>query len=329
MVHDFFKPNLRLKGLLTAVGALTAAATLAGFLGKYAWAFDLASHFRVQYFLVLLLLSAGFFFTRRRWLGTGAMALAAVNFAVILPLYLGGHDAEGPTYRVMLINVNSRNRDAEAVLEAIERNQPDFLVIEEVNERWMKDLKPLHEAYPYSIVEERIDNFGIALLSRHAFTDSGIDCIGEAFLPSVHAVFTVDGNPLTLIGTHPLPPANPGYAAFRNEQLARLPAYLARFPGPLLLLGDLNVSPWSYYYGKFLDDTGLEDSSEGRGVQPTWPPLPLPFSIPIDHCFHNSGIGIANKRIGRPIGSDHLPVIVDFTMQAEVPDSEIHDIIEK
>lgn len=98
---------------------------------------------------------------------------------------------------------------------------------------------------------------------------------------------------------------------------AQLPRYVHRAASPVLLLGDLNVSPWSPYFRRLLRESGLRDSSQGRGVRPTWPTFNPLMLIPIDHCLYSPGIAIVNRQTGPHVGSDHFPVIVDFVIGAD------------
>jgi endonuclease/exonuclease/phosphatase (EEP) superfamily protein YafD len=36
--------------------------------------------------------------------------------------------------------------------------------------------------------------------------------------------------------------------------------------------------------------------------------------IPIDHCLVSPSVAIVDRRVGPPVGSDHLPVFVDFAI---------------
>ena len=84
---------------------------------------------------------------------------------------------------------------------------------------------------------------------------------------------------------------------------------------PVLLLGDLNTTPWSFHFQHLLKESGLKNSMKGFGHQPSWPSN-IPFlRIPLDHVLHSEEITIHNRMIGRNIGSDHLPVIVDFSIK--------------
>jgi endonuclease/exonuclease/phosphatase (EEP) superfamily protein YafD len=96
--------------------------------------------------------------------------------------------------------------------------------------------------------------------------------------------------------------------------LASLTPLVQRLGAPVLLLGDLNASPWSYPFRRLLEGSGLRDGSLGRGFQPTWPTGLWPLLIPLDHSLHSAGIGIQDRIVGPAVGSDHYPVIVDFTV---------------
>ncbi|MBU4198871.1 MAG: hypothetical protein KKG09_02950 [Verrucomicrobia bacterium] len=77
----------------------------------------------------------------------------------------------------------------------------------------------------------------------------------------------------------------------------------------------MNVSPWSSHFRRLLRESGLQDSAQGRGVQPTWPTFSPLLLIPIDHCLHSPQIAIFKKQAGPSVGSDHYPVIVDFLIK--------------
>ncbi len=84
-----------------------------------------------------------------------------------------------------------------------------------------------------------------------------------------------------------------------------------------MVLGDFNTTPWNYYFQKFLKESGLRDSSQGFGPQPTWPNFSRLLSIPIDHCLHSAEIVIVGRQIGPDVGSDHYPVIVDYALKGD------------
>ena len=71
-----------------AAGLIAVGGTVAGFLGRFWWPFDIFSHFRVQYFLGLTLIAILLGMLRWKWSALIFTAFALLNFALILPLYL-------------------------------------------------------------------------------------------------------------------------------------------------------------------------------------------------------------------------------------------------
>lgn len=301
-------------GLLTAAGTLACIATLAGFLGLLWWGFELATHFRVQYAVALGLGAVTLLVWRRaRWAVIFAVfallnaALLAPRFSTVAEAQPGG---DGPVLRALLANVNSANRDYPRIHATIVDRDPDFVVLLEVTPWLIDRLTDLASRYPYRAAEPREDNFGIALLSRRPFLRADVVRLGAPGLPSIIAEFADDRRRFILLGTHPLPPVGAAQARDRNDQLAQLAEFARRARQPVLLLGDLNISPWSPYFERLLADSGLRDS--GRGILPSWPVGWPPLWIPIDHALFSAGIRIRHRETGSDLGSDHYPIIVDF-----------------
>jgi endonuclease/exonuclease/phosphatase (EEP) superfamily protein YafD len=273
----------------------------------------------VQYFLGLSAAALLLLFPRQYRLAAVFGALAAVNLALVLPLFFGKAPppATGrPPLRALLINVNTWHGNPAEVAAAIRRFRPDILVLEEVSAKWLADLGPVLADYRHAEQAPRNDNFGIALFSRYPFIQSCLAFIGPAEVPSVLAEIETPQGVCTVLATHPLPPAGREYSRCRNEQLAELPVWVKRASSPVLLLGDLNVTPWNYYFRRLLREAGLQDSARGRGVQPTWPASNPLLRIPLDHGLCSPEIRIVSREVGPPVGSDHFPVIVDFIIES-------------
>ena len=316
-VRNFLRPRVHVRGLVMACGSIAAASTVLGFLGGLWWLLDLLSHFRVQYFLGLAVVSLLLMFLKRRKASLCFAAFAVVNLCTIVPLYLGGEHQptdSAKVFRAMLMNVNTRHGDPVRVAEAIRQYDPDILVLAEVDVAWLAGLRDATKHYKHYTSHPRDDNFGIALYSRLPVSRCQTVYIGDAQVPSVIAEVDTDSGPYTVIGTHPLPAVSAEYSRLRNDQLAKLAATVRGATSPVILLGDLNMSPWSYYFGRFLTQSGLRDSSRGRGVQPTWPTFSPVFLIPIDHCLHSGEIKVVNREVGPRVGSDHYPLIVDLEL---------------
>ncbi|MBN2703583.1 MAG: endonuclease/exonuclease/phosphatase family protein [Pontiellaceae bacterium] len=296
--------------------ALLALVSLLGLAGRLHWTLDLFSHFRVQY-AQLALIGAGIcLWVRFNKVVLAFIALFLLNYAFIFPLYLGKPDA--PTqkpHRAMLMNINANNGNTDQVLDAVEDFAPDLLLLEEVTPKWVEELAPLNELFPYRIAQPQTDCFGIMLLSKYPLTEGVVVEIGDGGVPSIIADVNFPDGTITLIGTHPLPPIGSAYSAHRNRQLKELAAVAKSQRKPVLVMGDLNTTPWSPYFRNLLRDSGLHDSTKGFGFQPTWSPSIRFLKIPIDHMLYSSGIRVWNRVVGPKVGSDHLPVVMDFEIQ--------------
>lgn len=317
----FFSLQFRLWGLITTAGILTAGASLAGFFGSLAWFLDLCAHFRVQYFCVLLAVAVVCLCRRRRRSGAAFGLLALLNLATILPLYFGRPATPAPSgkpLRVLLANVNAGAGNPARVVAFIRQAKPDVVVLEEISNRWLPALQPVLADYPHVRLEVREDSFGILLCSRFPFTQAQITYLGSVDVPSVLAEVQAPQGLVTFLATHPVPPMGRQYSAWRNGQLAELPDAIRRANSPVVLLGDLNSSPWGAHFRQLVRNSGLRDSAQGRGVHVTWPTANPFLRIPIDHCLLSPSIGLVSRQVGPDIGSDHYPLIVDFVLPTTI-----------
>jgi len=129
----------------------------------------------------------------------------------------------------------------------------------------------------------------------------------------------VDRCPLQVINTHLglVPPEQ----KVQSKALVG-PDWLGRAPRPLILLGDLNATPRYAAYKRFA--AVLSDArrlAPGRPGAATFPSrLPM---LRIDHIFVSAGVKVGgvhapDTALGR-IASDHLPLVMDFTVSGSPP----------
>ena len=126
------------------------------------------------YCLMLLVL---IFFHGRSWVGLAAAALLLSCGIQIYWVFAyfpfateevqdARHLEPQRQLRIMSANVLQENEAAEPLIKLVRRKQPDLLVLCEVNDRWMRDLKPLDEMFPHRITQPQENRYGIALYSR-------------------------------------------------------------------------------------------------------------------------------------------------------------------
>ncbi len=309
-----------------------AAGTIGSWLGEVSWVLELTSHFRMQYAGVLILGACFWFLRRRPRAAVIAASFACINLALILPLYfrpdeLSAH--ETPPLRLMQANVFRHNRDYDRLKRFIRDAKPDFVFLEEVDHRWMEALRSLKSDYPFGEAAPREDNFGIAFLSRSPGIQTEVVSLSKEKIPAIIAYVSIGSQKLTLIGAHPRSPINYWQARLRNEQLDELAQIVDRLEGPLVLAGDLNTTSWSPVFKRFLRTSRLRDSCQGFGIQPTWPAGYWPLFIEIDHCLVSPGIVIHKRFVGPAIGSDHYPLVVEFSLEASDKTVEVDSSMER
>ena len=67
-------------------------------------------------------------------------------------------------HTLILANVNTKNDKFITLLEIINKERPDIIVLQEINNEWIAELKKIQMDYHHTILKPREDNFGIALL---------------------------------------------------------------------------------------------------------------------------------------------------------------------
>ena len=145
---DFFSFRLRLWGLVTAAGAIAAAASIAGFFGQYAWWMDVGSHFRLQYAIGFAGLAICCLIGRKKRRGLAASLFFVLNAVPVITFLLPRADTSalhGKSFRAVLINVNTQTGDARQVIAFIEQEQPDIVILEEINDAWVAAMDTLFE----------------------------------------------------------------------------------------------------------------------------------------------------------------------------------------
>jgi len=303
--------------------------TLAGRLGQTGKYFELVSHFRVQYLIAAACCLAAFTVEQAWFWAVAALACVADGGAALVPYYLlprrhrATQAGDQLTLRLLLSNVNYTNKNFSALLELVRAEQPDILIAQEATAKWCRALQVLAADYPHHVIVPRGRGAGIALLSRVPVLQSKVVFVERHQRPGILLTMNNGGREFTLLTMHTHAPIRRFHFGYRNALLSAAVSLLRReqSPRPLIVIGDLNTSPWSPHFKELLRATGLRQARKsGFGLLPTWPVwLRLPWlMIPIDHCLVSSEIEVVGMRTGRDVGSDHLPIIVDLAI-ADAP----------
>ena len=304
---------------------VTAGSVLALF-GEQIWLAELFTHFRLYYLLIQALLVLIYLHTGHRVLMVLTILFAMPNAWVVgpylTPVMVGksasANIGRGAGVDIVALNVNYRNDEYARVAAYLRKRDPDIIVIAEFTPAWRDNLEFLHESYPYRLGDARLDPWGLAVFSRLPFSEA--ELIDLAQMDTVHARFIVKAGdtPLEVFAVHLLSPTSFILARDRNRQLEELADLAMASEYRQIVIGDLNLTPFSPLFNRFLNRSGLEDARRVDGFHITWPTSALPLWIPIDHALSVPGENNVRVRAGPDIGSDHFPLEIFVSERARV-----------
>ncbi|MAS13394.1 MAG: AP endonuclease [Nitratireductor sp.] len=317
-----------------AIGVVLVSFPLvAGFWGRLHPALDSMAHFRLHLAVLIALMAAPLLFVKgwRQIGAAGAVLGIATLSATLLPVRAtagsakaGEADTPAARYRLLQLNLRYDNATPKQVFSLIGRTKPDIVTLNEVSGMWVKELKFLEATYPYRVVcppPARIG--GVAILSRRPFADpQAFACYDRGSM----AVATVRlGADAVEIGALHL---GWPWPFEQHHQVSRVAPVLERFPQTAILAGDLNATPWSVTAHR-VAAAGEMDLMPGIG--PTWMKPVVPealrrlVGLPIDNVFTKGRIVPLTVERLEDVGSDHLPVLLEFGIQ---PTSQPDEVIE-
>lgn len=211
---------------------------------------------------------------------------------------------------LLLMNILSSNTNYEEVRRTIKNTDADFVVIIELNQKWENELKKIKTDYPYKFTEIREDNFGMGFYAKEKLF------LEKKLSTSTPCIYfrNIKGKGFNIVMLHPIPPISKTAYEERNRYLDKVTTFSKQIlHQKILLVGDLNCSPFSPDYKKFLKNSGLKDSQENFGFQPTWRSnLPFLMQTQLDHVWHSEDIEILHRQTLPIEGSDHKAVLVVF-----------------
>ena len=308
---------------MTYAAAAALIASLMPLGARYGWAFDLAANFRVQYVVIDVLLAVAFVIRRKHiwWLALAACAVFSawpVLPYMALPIdAVAATPASHHTIKILSANVLFENHSAKRLLAIVREESPDIVLLVEYTPEWAAQVEELRATYPYRLEGPIKSPWGIALFSRLPFDSSKAIPVGPSY--GVQASVRTPDGPLMVIGTHLASPTTPWRAGVRNSQLDSLATRVARVSGPVVVVGDLNITPYSPLFQDWLARTGLTDTRRGRTLSPSWP-VQLPIvGVPIDHCVVSHGVMIVRHRGLPAFGSDHYPILAELALVPPAP----------
>ena len=297
-------------GLIPVAG--TGLLVLAGVDNR---AMDLLAQFMAPMLITMLLLTAGLgLFRMKAAAGAGVLTCLVLTLAV-WPQWFPKASAPDPgaaVVRVYSANLFYLNNDTARIRRSIEAADADIVVLIELASDPAASVDELLAGYPHRAASMRLDQTRgpsrSLIASRWPLTVRADPPDG---LHAVAATVRTPLGPVNVVGVHLTRPWPFQHSWGQISQTMALEAVVRDLTGPVVVAGDFN-SVSSARIGKQVQgDIGLRPAP---GFPGTWPSdLPSGLGITIDQVYASPDLAFISRRLGRPTGSDHRPVVTEFT----------------
>lgn len=279
--------------------------------------------FHLGLLLGIIALVAAFGRGRRVFYAAAPVALFTLVPALVQYLPRTPPVANGPTLRVMSVNLLMVNAHKDGIVGEIAAAKPDVVLMQEYTPEWHEALqRGVGKDYPYTSTVAQDDSFGIAIYSRLPFVGEVDDALhlGRGVTPQMRAVVNFNGRDVALYNIHLLPPRGLEYVSEHRLQFADVLKTLGTERLPYVLAGDFNF-PETCPQHRDLLAAGAHESHEqaGAGRGATWPVNSVFRYLPglrFDHVYLGPGLTAVRHKVSVGEGSDHRPVVVDVAMAA-------------
>jgi endonuclease/exonuclease/phosphatase (EEP) superfamily protein YafD len=291
-----------------ALLGLAAVATLGAPLGIWSSHIERMSHFRLWWIGLLVVLVLLFAKRRHRLPVVVAAAMATWAIIPLLPYWLPtARPATAPSLKFIAWNLLWENSRQHEALPWLQQEDADVMLLTECTHEWRERLATLKESYPHHFHSGHDGAEGMWLLSRFPMDLPDPEGIAQA-KPWISTVLHTPRGPVRVLGMHPRTPRSGARFDQRNIQFDRAAKISATAGMPVVVLGDLNCTPFSPWFRRLLDHGDLRDSAVGFGLPATWRSNGI--GLPIDHILVSDHWQVQGRTVVPDrMGSDHHPVI--------------------
>lgn len=237
--------------------------------------------------------------------------------------------ASGTAFVIRTHNVAPRNEDAEAETLAIQRDQPDVVVLQELNRQFAEALTAeIGPQYPHRALRPSDHDEGYGILSQHPLSgDACMRPLAESRCWQYTTV-SVGTQTITVVNVHARNPAiatvQPRWAfgqlpvrydtSLREREIRAAVEWLDQLPRPLIVAGDFNLAPHTSAHRLLTQRLIDTHAAVGVGLGHTWPSVetldlwPVPLVARIDYIFVSPDIQPIRVEVDAAGGSDHHAV---------------------
>lgn len=314
-----------IRGLLLALALVLIVVTILPSVETTTWWIRYVDFPRLEFTILMLLVGLALIVVGPRPLG--ALALLGLAAGVgyncsILARYSVLTDTQeiaapscpvGNRLRLLEVNVQMTNRNADDLLAIVRRVKPDIAWFQEVDDWWAEQLAPLAAEMP-NVVKKPLGNyFGVQLMSRLRLVDPQIHDLTSSQNPSVvTGVELPSGQVIRLYAVHPQPPQFGQGTAERAGQLMATALAARGDNAPHVIAGDMNAVPWEEIIGRTQRVGRFLDPRIGRGPHITWNATSWVLRWPLDQILPGQDFTLLSLDVLPAFGSDHRPYLAEL-----------------
>ena len=240
-------------------------------------------------------------------------------------LYISNNNqlTNNETLKIAQLNIQYGNPNLEKLIYEIGQSDYDAIVLQEVGDDVGYSVLQLKKIFPYSAGTGPLEGFpsGMAIFSRWPIINKKIHYLDNTETHIIEAIIQSPkmALPVHLFTLHPGSPRNNELWKLRNDTLNYLSKQVSSSLLPYkIILGDVNISPWSPIFKQLIKTSILKNSANGFGYIPSWSYSDFNIisrivsSAYIDHCLVSDAFNIINKQYLRIDGSDHVLVTTEL-----------------
>ncbi len=232
-------------------------------------------------------------------------------------------DPDAPKIHILTYNLKSQTENLDSSIAIIRDSDADVVALQELSEEAAAILaETFVDEYPNQALHpqpgEPVPGQGI--LSRYPIIS---DEYWRIYLGHQKVAIEINEQLVTLYNLHPIHPLTPNGIPRRAEEITELLNRAANDSGPLMIVGDFNMTDQSADYGRITTSYADTYREVGWGMGFTFPDFSTQSAIPggvstlgfirplarIDYVFHNEGFQAVDAIVWSSSGgSDHRPL---------------------
>ena len=210
--------------------------------------------------------------------------------------------------KIMTFNISYNNdvKNFDSIKNLIESEKIEILLFQEVSPSMKDKIKKLVTLFPYgSDLNNPLDLFDTIILSKYP-----LNKIENKKYHILKADLKINNNLISIFGIHLRPGGNKRDYNYALNQISYLEKTINSTNSKIIVSGDLNMTPYSKRFSKFVKKNKLKTYFSFINKNSTWPSfLPNYLGIQIDHFLFANEIKLADINTAESFGSDHRPLI--------------------